>query len=94
MYRKLGSAVVVGISFLRVLECQYTGALTITLAGVSLRSFCDTCNKVACDVIRFGDSILQYCVVFDVDNSSLLSSIVYFQNVLSGEVLLFMLVLQ
>jgi len=65
MCRKLVSAVVVGISFLGVFKCQYTGAFLFVLAGGLFGSFCAACNKVVCGVIRFGDSIVLYCFAND-----------------------------
>jgi hypothetical protein len=82
MCRKLGPAVLVGIRFLQDFKCRYTEAFLIILAGVLLRSYCDICNKVACVVIRFGDSIVQYSVAPELDNCSLSSISVYFHNVL------------
>jgi hypothetical protein len=64
------------------------------LAGVLLRRYCDICNKFARALVRFGDTIVQYCVAPDLDNCSLPSSSIHCHNVLRFEVLLVMLVLE
>ena len=61
------SAVVVGIRFLGVFKYQYTGAFLFVLAGGVFGSFCAACNKIACRVLRFGDSIVLYCFANDFD---------------------------
>jgi len=85
MCRKLVSAVVVGISFLGVFKCQYTRAFLFVLAGGLFGSFCAACNKVACGVIRFGDSIVLYCFATDFDKCVSHSVSVYFHIVLRVE---------
>jgi hypothetical protein len=54
------SAVVVGIRFLEVSKCQYSGDIFVGFSWCLFGSFFASCNKVACGVIRFGDSIFMY----------------------------------
>jgi len=68
VWRKLVSAVVVGIRFLEVFKCQYTGAFLLVLACGLFGSFCITCNMFACGVIRIGDSIFMYFFAPDLLN--------------------------
>jgi hypothetical protein len=66
MGRKLMSAVLFGVKFLKVHNFQYTCALSLVIASCFALLYHSHCsNQIAFGIFIFVDSIIQHCFAVD-----------------------------